>query len=126
MIDWLRLDGYEDHEFAADVTDGTKRLWQTCKEIFDEIILLNSVSDFRMSSDRKFALTYGVKFFIKTGDTKEFVLLANVKLNFLRLKFCAEYESFDYSSVLIDLEDEISDPDLYWKIFQHKWYFPVN
>ena len=123
LIDWLRLDGYEEHEFVADVTDGTKRLWLACKEIFEKIKLLNSVSDFKMSSESKFALTNGVKFLIKTGDTKEFGLLANVRINFLRLKSCPEHKLFDYSPVLIDYKEKISDRDVYWKIFQHNGIF---
>ena len=83
LIDWLRLDGYEEHEFVADVTNGTGRLWLACREIFEKIKSLNSVSDFRMSSDNKFALANGVKFLIETADAKEFGLLTNVRINFL-------------------------------------------
>ena len=117
MIDWLRLDGYERHKVTADVTDGTRRLWLACKDIFEKIRSLNSVSCFKISPDSKFALANAVKFLIESGDTKEFGWLANVRKNFLILKFCAEYPLFDYSSVLIDHEDKISDRDPYWRIF---------
>ena len=34
LCDWLKLDGYEEHAYAADVADGEKRLWRACKKIY--------------------------------------------------------------------------------------------
>ena len=33
LTDWFTLMGFEEHEFVADVNDGTKRLWEVCKGI---------------------------------------------------------------------------------------------
>ena len=36
LTDWFTLVGFEEHEFVADVNDGTKRLWEVCK-VYTEI-----------------------------------------------------------------------------------------
>ena len=53
LTDWFTLVGYQEHEFVADVADGTKRLWEVCKNIYRDLDSVKSVSDFEMSSEKK-------------------------------------------------------------------------
>ena len=48
LTDWLTLEGYEEHEFVADVDDGTKRLWEVCEGVYRDIDSVKSVSDFEL------------------------------------------------------------------------------
>jgi hypothetical protein len=37
LIDWMILDGYEEHAFVADVPDGIELLWRACKSVYSDI-----------------------------------------------------------------------------------------
>ena len=87
LWDWLTLNGYDDHAFVADVTDGTKRLWQASKRIYSDIASLRSVSDFQISSEIRYALRNGGKYLLDVGTAEDFHWLVNVRLNFFKLKF---------------------------------------
>ena len=84
LWDWLTLNGYEEHSYSADVTDGNKRLWHACKNVYRDIDSLSSVSDFQISRQNRYALENGGKYFVNIGETEDFRLLVNVKVNFLK------------------------------------------
>ena len=117
LIDWLTLDGYEEHAFVADVDDGTKRLWEVCKSIYRVIGSMKSVSDFELSLERKFALENGGKYLVDVGDTVDFHWLVNVRLNALKCYFCGDL-NVDYYLILNIYKSAPCD-DLYWSIIQH-------
>ena len=56
LWDWLKLDGYEEHAFAADVADGQRRLWRACKKVYTDIDSLSSISNFENSPEKEYAL----------------------------------------------------------------------
>jgi WD40 repeat protein len=37
VCDWLLANGYDDHEYTVEVSDGKKRLWLVCEQVFKEI-----------------------------------------------------------------------------------------
>ena len=117
LADWLTLEGYEEHEFAADVADGTKRLWEVCEGIYRDIVSVKSVSDFKLSLEKKFALENGGKYLVNVGDTAEFHWLVNVWLNALKLRSFGDL-NVDYYRILNIYKSAPSD-ELYWSIFQH-------
>ena len=117
LIDWLTLEGYEEHGFVADVDDGNKRLWEVCEGIYRDIVSVKSVSDFKLSPERKFALENGGKYLVNVGDTSDFHWLVNVWLNALKLRFCGGL-NVDYYRILNINKSALSD-ELYWSIFQH-------
>ena len=117
LMDWLTLEGYEEHAFVADVDDGTKRLWEVCKSIYRVIGSMKSVSDFELSLERKFALENGGKYLVDVGDTVDFHLLVNVRLNALKCYFCGDL-NVDYYRILNIYKSAPCD-DLYWSIIQH-------
>ncbi len=87
LWDWLTLNGFDEHAFVGDVVDGTKRLWQACKNIYGDIASLRSVSDFQISSEIRYALRNGGKYLLDVGTAEDFHWLVNVRLNFFKLKF---------------------------------------
>ena len=122
LTDWFTLEGYEEHEFVADVNDGTKRLWEVCKGIYRHIDSTKSVSNFELSRERKFALENGGKYLVDVRDTVDFHWLVNVRLNALKFRFCGDL-NVDYYHILNVYKSALSN-DLYGSIFQH--YFILN
>ena len=86
LWDWLKLDGYEEHAYAADVADGKKRLWRACKKVYIEINSLSSISDFQISSAMKYALKNGWEYLWNVDDVEDFEWFVNVKVNYLKFK----------------------------------------
>ena len=117
LIDWLTLEGYDEHGFVADVDDGKKRLWEGCKSVYRDIVSMKSVSHFELSPDRKFALENGGKYVVNVGDSADFHWLVNVRLNALKFRFCGSV-GVDYYRILNTYKAALPD-DLYWNIFQH-------
>ena len=78
---------------------------------------MKSVSDFKLSPERKFALESGGKYLVNVGDTSDFHWLVNVWLNALKLRFCGGL-NVDYYRILKINKSALSD-ELYWSIFQH-------
>ncbi len=117
LWDWLTLNGYEEHAYAADVTDGNKRLWRACKNVYSNIDSLSSVSDFQISREERYALKNGGKYLENVGNQDDFHWLVNVNVNFLTLKFfrslCADVFNLlrKYKAVLPD--------HVYWPLIQH-------
>jgi hypothetical protein len=99
LWDWLTLEGYEEHAFVADVADGTKRLWRACNDIYCGIDSLDSVSDFQISAEKKYALKNGGKYLLDVGVAEDFHWLVNVRLNFLKLK-CLDSLNVGISGIL--------------------------
>ena len=78
LIDWLTLEGYEEHAFVADVDDGTKHLWEGCKSVYRDIVSVKSESDFELSPERMFALENGGKYLLNVRDTADFHWLVDL------------------------------------------------
>ena len=117
LTDWLTLKGYEEHEFAADVADGTTRLWEVCEGVYRDIVSVKSVSDFELSLERKFALENGGKYLVDVGDPVDFHWLVDVRLNALKFRFCGSL-NVDYCRMLNNYKSAFSE-DLFSSIFQH-------
>ncbi|CAB4033310.1 E3 ubiquitin- ligase DZIP3 [Paramuricea clavata] len=119
LWDWLKLDGYEEHAFVADVADGSERLWRACKSIYSDINGLRSISDFQMSPETRYALENGGKYLLDVADTEDFHWLVNVRVNYLKRKFCEgrNVRNVDYFHILETYKSKLSD-HLYWKFVQ--------
>ena len=118
LTDWLTLYGYEDHAFVANVGDGTKRLWQACKSVYEDIDFQKSVSCFQLSLERKYALKNGGEYLVFVGDTEDFHWLVHTRLNALKLQFCSDL-NVDYYRILRMYDKTKLTEQLYWRIFQH-------
>ena len=117
LWDWLTLNGYEEHAYAADVTDGNKRLWCACKNVYRNIDSLSSVSDFKISREEGYALKNGGKYLENIGNQEDFHWLVNVNVNFLTLKFfqCLCADGFN---ILRKFKAGLPD-HLYRRLIQH-------
>ena len=117
LWDWLTLNGYEEHTYAADVTDGNERLWRACKNVYRNIDSLSLVSDFQISREERYALKNGGKYLKNVGNQEDFHWLVNVNVNFLTLKFfqCLCADDFNiFRKYKAGLPDH-----LYWRFIQH-------
>ena len=120
LWDWLRLNGYEEHRFVADVQDGVRRLWLACKGIYQDIDSLESISHFQMTTEKMFALGTGGQYLLDVGDADDFRWLVHFRLNFLKLKFLNSL-NVDMSRILRFYKSK--RPDIrYWSII-HLTYF---
>ena len=118
LWDWLKLDGYEEHAFAADVADGEKRLWGACKKVYTDIDSLCTASDFQIPGEKRYALKNGVKYLIKVDNVEDFQWLLNVKVNYFKFKYDHPIrDHFVLFDVLQKYKSRLSD-DLYWGLYQ--------
>ena len=117
LTDWLMLEGYEEHEFAADVADGTTRLWEVCEGVYRDIVSVKSVSVLKLSPERKFALENGGNYVVEVGDKVDFHWLVNVRLNALQFRFWGDLNSYFFR--LFVFRKSAHSDELYWSIFQH-------
>ena len=122
LCDWLKLDGYEEHAYAADVAHGEKRLWRACKKVYMDIASLSSVVKFQMSLEKRYALENGWKYLTRAGDTEDFEWLAHVKVNYFKFKYSNWFTIYQnmYSKLVYILQkckSRIPD-ELYWRVFQ--------
>ena len=99
LLDWLTLNGYEDHAFVANVQDGVEHLWRACKSVYIDIDSLRSVSSFQMTPEKMFALQNGGQYLLDVGEADDFCWLVHIRLNFLKLK-CFESLNVDISRIL--------------------------
>ena len=119
LWDWLKLDGYEEHAYAADVADGKKRLWRACKRVYTDIDSLSSVSNFQISPEKRYALKNGAQYFVNVDGTEDWEWLVNVKVNYFKL-----FSSWSLYDLLYRLDKILEEyksripGDLFWHLFQ--------
>ena len=121
LWDWLKLDGYEEHAYAADVADGKKRLWRACKKVYTDIHSLSSVSNFQISPEKMYALENGVKYFVNVDCTEDWKWLVNVKVNYFKLFYCLERVQRNLVTRLFEILKEYKSripDDFFWHLFQ--------
>ena len=122
LWDWLKLDGYEEHAYAADVADGKKRLWRACKKVYMDMDSLSSVSNFKISPEIRYALWNGWKYFVNIDGQQDWELLVNVKVNYFMLlyhhpEWVKNYLGFRLSEILEEYKSRIPD-DFLRHLFQ--------
>ncbi len=117
LWDWLTLNGFEEHAYAADVTDGNNRLWRACENVYRNINSLSSVSDFQISREERYALKNGGKYLVNVGNPDDFHWSVNVNVNFLTLKFC-QCLCADVVDILQKFKAGLLD-HLYRRLIQH-------
>ena len=71
VYDWLIADGYEEHEYTVKVSDGKKRLWLICEQVFGEIKnVVSSGKDLNLTNEVEHSLVHGYEYLLAC-DTKE-------------------------------------------------------
>ena len=121
LWDWLKLGGYEEHAYVADVEDGKKRLWRACKKVYTDIDSLSLVSNFEMSPEKRYALENGVEYFVNVDGTQDWGWLVNVKVNYFKMFYCQGSVEGQLKTRLLAIIEEYKStiPDnLFWHLFQ--------
>ena len=122
LRDWLTLDGYEEHAYVADVTDGKERLWRACKKIYMDIDSLSLVSDFQISPEKRYALENGVEYFVNVEVIEDWEWLVNIKVNYLKFFYgLNSFQRYLMADRLFEILEEYKStiPDsLFLHVFQ--------
>ena len=120
LVDWLTLDGYEEHAYAADVADGYKRLWRACKKVYRDIDSLSSVSHFHITAVEKYALEHGCAYFEYSDDTEaDYQWLVNVKVNYLKFKHLpVTFSEYDELKKVLWKQESRRNTRLYRDLFR--------
>ena len=79
VIDWLLAEGYKDHEYTVNVSDGHKLLWPMCEKVFKEIKnSCRSEHDLTLTNDMAYALYYGPQHLVACKMKESFFWLVDV------------------------------------------------
>ncbi|XP_046862691.1 uncharacterized protein LOC124456247 [Xenia sp. Carnegie-2017] len=85
LSDWLKSDGYEQHEFTVNPKNGHKFLWHACEKVFEQMKCMNISEDQMNAAMIKYALKNGVHHMIECGEKVEFSWEEDVKVVDARL-----------------------------------------
>ncbi|XP_046857773.1 uncharacterized protein LOC124451192 [Xenia sp. Carnegie-2017] len=85
LIDWLKSDGYEEHEFTVSPKNGHKFLWHACEKVFEQIKSMNIFEDQMNTAMIKYALKNGIYHMSKCGENVDFSWAVDVKVVCARL-----------------------------------------
>ena len=81
VYDWLLGNGYPDHEYSVEISDGTKRLWQMCKQIFEELKkTVISGNDVKPTIEVMHVLEYGHKYLLSCNIRDDFHWLVDMTI----------------------------------------------
>ncbi|XP_046845960.1 uncharacterized protein LOC124439724 [Xenia sp. Carnegie-2017] len=85
LIDWLKSDGYEEHEFTVDPKNGHKFLWHACEKVFEQIKKMNIFKDQMNTAMIKYALENGIYHMLQCGENVDFSWIIDVKVFCVKL-----------------------------------------
>ena len=122
VIDWLLAQGYKDHEYAVEASDGSKLLWLICEKVFEEI-KDNACSDnFKLTKNMKYALLYGPLHLVSCKMKEKFYWLVDIviihalltahnerKKNYIRTIF------YTWVEILADVVEKLR-PRISWHV----------
>ncbi|XP_046857738.1 uncharacterized protein LOC124451152, partial [Xenia sp. Carnegie-2017] len=80
LIDWLKSDGYEEHEFTVDPKNCHRFLWHACEKVFKQIKLMNIFEDQISTAMIKYALENGIYHMSKCGENVDYSWAVEVKV----------------------------------------------
>ena len=79
VYDWLLANGYDNHDYTVKVSEGEKRLWLVCEQIFKEVkATVCSGQDLKLANDVKHALRYGYLYLLSSSLTDSFSWLVDI------------------------------------------------
>ncbi len=85
VYDWLLGICYDNHEYTVKVSDGKKRLWLLCEQIFREIKnRFRPNLDFRCTNDVKYALEHGHKYLLACNLTDSLYWLVDMVIVYVQ------------------------------------------
>ena len=107
VCDWLLADGYDDHEYAVKASEGNKRLWFICEQVFQEIkATLSLGNDVKLTNEVEHAVDYGHEYLVASNMVDSFSWLVDIVILHLILILHPE------SSLFLQLIEEILASDV--------------
>ena len=65
VYDWLLENGYERHEYTVKISNGKRRLWLICEQIFEEVKMeVSSSLDLKLTNEVTYALECGYDYLL--------------------------------------------------------------
>ncbi|XP_046857741.1 uncharacterized protein LOC124451156 [Xenia sp. Carnegie-2017] len=107
LIDWLKSDGYEQHEFTVDPKNGHKFLWHACEKVFEQIKSMNIFEDQMNTVMIKYALKNGIYHMSKCGENVDVSWAVDVKVVCARLMGVENIDMYTISSELFEIIKEL-------------------
>ncbi|XP_046858510.1 uncharacterized protein LOC124451954 [Xenia sp. Carnegie-2017] len=103
LIDWLKSDGYEQHEFTVNPKNGHKFLWHACEKVFKHIKSMNIFKNQMNTAMIKYALKNGIYHMSKCGENVDFSWAVDVKVVCARLMSVEDIETYTSRSELSEI-----------------------
>ncbi|XP_046862680.1 uncharacterized protein LOC124456240 [Xenia sp. Carnegie-2017] len=107
LIDWLKSDGYEQHEFTVNPKNGHKFLWHACEKVFEQIKCMNIFKDKMNNAMIKYALKNGIYHMSKCGENVDFSWAVDVKVVYARLMVVEDINMYTIRSELFEIIKEL-------------------
>ncbi|XP_046857726.1 uncharacterized protein LOC124451141 [Xenia sp. Carnegie-2017] len=107
LIDWLKSDGYEQHEFTVNPKNGHKFLWHACEKVFKQIKSMNIFEDQMNTAMIKYALKNGIYHMSQCGENVEFSWAVDVKVVYARLMCVEDFNFYTIESELFEIIKEV-------------------
>ena len=84
VCDWLLANGYEDHEYTVKASDGKKRLWLICEQVFKAITATVSLGDdVKLTNEVKHAQENGHEYLVDCNMVGRFSWLVDMVILYL-------------------------------------------
>ncbi|XP_046857471.1 uncharacterized protein LOC124450856 [Xenia sp. Carnegie-2017] len=103
LIDWLKSDGYEEHEFTVNPKNGHKFLWHACEKVFKHIKSMNIFEDQMNTAMIKYALKNGIYQMSECGENVDFSWAVDVKVFFARLMCVKDIDMYTIRFELLEI-----------------------
>ncbi|CAB4038587.1 E3 ubiquitin- ligase DZIP3 [Paramuricea clavata] len=124
VIDWLLAEGYKNHEYTVNVSDGNKSLWLRCEQVFEEIKkTICSLDDLDLTNDVKYALDHGFRYLKACNMEESFFWVVDfviIYVVFTIYPFKGEYLVHLWAEILhgsVVTSDELRERIL-WHVFE--------
>ncbi|XP_046857550.1 uncharacterized protein LOC124450947 [Xenia sp. Carnegie-2017] len=113
LIDWLKSDGYEEHEFTVNPVNGHMLLWHACEKVFEQILSMNIFEDQMNTAMINYALKNGIYHMSKCGENVDENWLVNVKVVYAIL-MCAGNDNL--SAIWVELFEILNALQIFARI----------
>ena len=124
VYDWLVADGYDEHEYTVKVSDGNKRLWLVCEQVFKEIKKTVCMGhDLKLTNEVKHSLEYGHKYLLACDMRDGFSWLVDMIIVHILLNVHPKSSRYFFKLAILEKTCLQSDPTLNFQLRQRiSWH----
>ena len=121
VFDWLTLTGKEIHQYSITVSDGIRRLWLLCEEIYLEIKSdVMAGHELKLTMDVTHALEYGHEYLLESNMKDSFHWLVDMII----VHTCLDFSSKIAGSLFYSLYKVLDDKETNFHLQQRvSWHF---